>query len=69
MFYRRLRWAALAITALSLLWLLAPIWSFVSPLGWLGDPLVDRLERRVTGTTTRVILVFRRDEHDPCCWR
>ncbi|QDA57954.1 AI-2E family transporter [Thermomonas aquatica] len=61
MFYRRLQWAALAIAALSLLWLLAPILSpfvFAALLGWLGDPLVDRLERKGYRRNNAVILVF-----------
>jgi predicted PurR-regulated permease PerM len=60
-FYRRLQWAALAIGVLWLVWLLAPILSpfvFAALLGWLGDPLVDRLERMGRARNTAVILVF-----------
>ena len=48
-FYRRVQWAALALGVLWVVWLLAPILSpfvFAALLGWLGDPLVDRLEAR-----------------------
>ena len=56
-FLRRLQWAALALGVLWLVWLLAPILSpfvFAALLGWLGDPMVDRLEARgfiVTGSS------------------
>jgi predicted PurR-regulated permease PerM len=60
-FYRRLQWAALALGALWLVWLLAPILSpfvFAALVGWLGDPLVDRLKRRGLSGNTAVGLVF-----------
>ena len=60
-FIRRLQWAALALGALWIVWLLAPILSpfvFAALLGWLGDPLVDRLERAGRTRNTAVILVF-----------
>ena len=60
-FIRRLQWAALALGALWIVWLLAPILSpfvFAALLGWLGDPLVDRLERADRTRNTAVILVF-----------
>ena len=60
-FIRRLQWAALALGALWIVWLLAPILSpfvFAALLGWLGDPLVDRLERAGRTRHTAVILVF-----------
>lgn len=60
-FLRRLQWAALALGALWLLWLLAPVLTpfvIAAMLGWLGDPLVDRLERRGRSRNTAVILVF-----------
>ena len=50
-FYRRLQWTVVALLAGWLLWLLAPVLSpfvFAAILGWLGDPLVDRIERRYT---------------------
>ncbi|MEO5629670.1 MAG: AI-2E family transporter [Thermomonas sp.] len=60
-FLRRLQWAALAFGVLWLVWLLAPILSpfvFAALLGWLGDPLVDRLQRAGRDRNTAVILVF-----------
>lgn len=60
-FYRRLQWTALGLGVLGLIWLLAPILSpfaFAALLGWLGDPLVDRLEARKFKRNTAVILVF-----------
>ena len=60
-FIRRLQWAALALGAQWIVWLLAPILSpfvFAALLGWLGDPLVDRLERAGRTRNTAVILVF-----------
>jgi len=60
-FYRRLQWAAVSIGALWVVWLLAPIltpFALAALLGWLGDPLVDRLERRGLKRNTAVILVF-----------
>jgi predicted PurR-regulated permease PerM len=60
-FYRRLQWTAVALLAGALLWLLAPVLSpfvFAALLGWLGDPLVDRLEARGHKRNNAVILVF-----------
>jgi predicted PurR-regulated permease PerM len=60
-FLRRLQWAALAGAVLWLLWLLAPILTpfvIAAMLGWLGDPLVDRLERAGRSRNTAVSLVF-----------
>jgi predicted PurR-regulated permease PerM len=60
-FLRRLKWTALGLGVLWLLWLLAPILTpFVvaALLGWLGDPLVDRLERWGRSRNTAVTLVF-----------
>jgi len=60
-FLRRLQWAAAALGVLTLMWLLAPILTpFVvaALLGWLGDPLVDRLERRGLSRALAVTLVF-----------
>ena len=60
-FLRRLQWTALALGVLWLVWLLAPILTpfvFAALLGWLGDPLVDRLERKGRSRNTAVILVF-----------
>ena len=60
-FLRRLQWAALTLGVLWLVWLLAPILSpfvFAALLGWLGDPLVDRLQRAGRSRNTAVIMVF-----------
>ena len=60
-FYRRLQWAAIALGVLWLVWLLAPILTpfvLAALLGWLGDPLVDRLQRRGLSRNAAVILVF-----------
>lgn len=60
-FLRRLQWAALGVGACWLLWLLAPIltpFAVAALLGWLGDPLVDRLELAGRSRNTAVILVF-----------
>lgn len=60
-FLRRLQWAALGLAALWLLWVLAPILTpfvIAALLGWLGDPLVDRLERSGRSRNTAVSLVF-----------
>ena len=60
-FLRRLQWAAVGVGACWLLWLLAPIltpFAVAALLGWLGDPLVDRLELAGRTRNTAVILVF-----------
>ena len=60
-FYRRVQWAALAVGGLWLLWALSPILTpfvLAAMLGWLGDPLVDRLERRGWSRNRGVLLVF-----------
>lgn len=61
LFLRRLQWAALGLGACWLVWLLAPILSpfaFALILAWLGDPLVDRIERSGRSRNTAVALVF-----------
>lgn len=60
-FLRRLQWAAVALFALWVLWLLAPVLTpfvLAALLGWLGDPLVDRLEASGRSRSTAVALVF-----------
>ncbi|HLM54408.1 MAG TPA: AI-2E family transporter [Pseudoxanthomonas sp.] len=60
-FLRRLQWAAVALGVLAVIWLLAPILTpFVVAafLGWLGDPLVDRLQARGRSRNTAVVMVF-----------
>ena len=59
-FYRRLQWAALALFVLWVVSLLSPILSpfvFAALLGWLGDPMVDRLEARLMGAAREVWFV------------
>ena len=59
-FLRRLQWGLLALAVGWLLWLLAPVltpFAVAALLGWMGDPVVDRLERRLPRNTS-VILVF-----------
>ncbi|SDY70588.1 Predicted PurR-regulated permease PerM [Lysobacter sp. yr284] len=61
LFLRRLQWTALGVGACWLLWVLAPVLTpFVvaAMLGWLGDPLVDRIERTGRSRNTSVALVF-----------
>jgi predicted PurR-regulated permease PerM len=58
---RRWQWLAFSVTIGVLVWLLAPVLTpFVISmlLGYLGDPLVDRLERAGLGRTTSVFVVF-----------
>ena len=60
-FLRRLQWAAVGVGAFWLLWLLSPIltpFAVAALLGWLGDPLVDRLQRAGRSLNTAVIIVF-----------
>jgi predicted PurR-regulated permease PerM len=59
-FYRRVQWTALLLGVGWLVWLLAPIltpFALAALLGWLGDPIVDRLERRMSRNWA-VTLVF-----------
>jgi predicted PurR-regulated permease PerM len=58
---RRWQWLLIAAIAGWLLWLLAPILTpfvFAAMLGWLGDPLVDRLEARGWSRQLSVVFVF-----------
>lgn len=60
-FFRRLQWGALAVGLVWVIWLLTPVlvpFAFAALLAWMGDPMVDRLERRKVGRNTAVILVF-----------
>ncbi|MDQ3286877.1 MAG: AI-2E family transporter [Pseudomonadota bacterium] len=60
-FLRRVQWAVAAAVVIWLLGLLAPILTpfvLAALLGWLGDPLVDRLERAGRSRNVAVILVF-----------
>ncbi|MCM2336556.1 MAG: AI-2E family transporter, partial [Pseudomonas sp.] len=61
LFLKRLQWAAIALAALWMLWLLAPVLTpfvIAAMLGWLGDPLVDRIEARGHSRNTAVAWVF-----------
>ncbi|HET6196169.1 MAG TPA: AI-2E family transporter, partial [Acetobacteraceae bacterium] len=60
-FLRRLQWGLGALVAGWLVWLLAPVLTpFVvaALLGWLGDPLVDRIVRRGLSRNIAVAIVF-----------
>jgi predicted PurR-regulated permease PerM len=60
-FLRRLQWALCALAIGWLVWLLAPVLTpfvLAALLGWLGDPLVDRLERTCRSRNASVALVF-----------
>ncbi len=61
LFLRRLQWVALGLGVFWLIWLLAPILTpfvFALMLAWLGDPLVDRLQRAGRSRNVAVTLVF-----------
>ena len=58
---RRWQWLAVLLVVGFLVWRLAPILTpFVisAMLGWLGDPVVDRLERSGRARSTSVVIVF-----------
>ena len=58
---RRWQWLLIAVITGWLLWLLAPVLTpfvFAAMLGWLGDPTVDRLERRGWSRHLAVTFVF-----------
>ena len=58
---RRWQWLLVAAIAGWMLWLLAPVLTpfvFAAMLGWLGDPTVDRLERRGWSRHLAVTFVF-----------
>lgn len=60
-FLRRLQWALLVLGVGWLVWLLAPVLTpfvLAALLGWLGDPVVDRLERSGRSRNAAVMLVF-----------
>ena len=60
-FLKRLQWGLVAFAALWLIALLGPILTpfvLAALLGWLGDPLVDRLERGGRSRPVAVTLVF-----------
>ncbi len=60
-FLRQLKFGALVLAAAWLVWALAPVLTpfvLAALLGWLGDPLVDSLERRGRSRAVAVTLVF-----------
>lgn len=60
-FFRRLQWALLLLGVGLLIWVLTPVLTpFAASLllAWLGDPVVDRLEKRGLSRNASVGLVF-----------
>jgi len=60
-FLRRLQWGLLGLIVLWILWLLAPVLTpfvLAALLGWLGDPLVDRMQKRGVPRIGAVVMVF-----------
>jgi predicted PurR-regulated permease PerM len=60
-FLQRLQWGLLALAAGWLVWLLAPVLTpfvLAALLGWLGDPLVDRIEQSCRSRNAAVVMVF-----------
>lgn len=60
-FLRRLQWGMFVLAIGWMVWLLAPVLTpfvIAALLGWLGDPVVDRLERSGRSRNTSVALVF-----------
>jgi predicted PurR-regulated permease PerM len=60
-FLQRLQWGLLALASGWLVWLLAPVLTpfvLAALLGWLGDPLVDRMQARGVPRNGAVIMVF-----------
>ncbi len=60
-FLRRLQWALCALAIGWLVWLLAPVLTpfvLAALLGWLGDPLVDRIEQSCRSRNAAVAMVF-----------
>ncbi|MEO6138847.1 MAG: AI-2E family transporter [Luteimonas sp.] len=60
-FLLRLQWALLGLAVIWLIGLLAPVLTpfvLAALLGWLGDPLVDRIERAGYSRNIGVIVVF-----------
>ena len=61
LFLRRLKWMVVSAFGLWVMWLLAPILTpfvIAALLGWLGDPLADRLQARGLSRNVAVALVF-----------
>jgi len=61
LFLKRLQWGLVILIVAALVWALSPVLTpfvIAALFGWLGDPLVDRLERAGRSRNTAVILVF-----------
>ena len=60
-FFRRLQWALLFIGVGALIWVLTPVltpFAASALLAWLGNPVVERLQRRGLSRNSAVVLVF-----------
>jgi predicted PurR-regulated permease PerM len=60
-FFRRLQWGLLLLGVGWLIWMLAPVltpFAAALLLAWLGDPVVDRLQKSGRSRNTAVVLVF-----------
>jgi predicted PurR-regulated permease PerM len=60
-FFRRLQWALLLVGVGMLIWLMTPVltpFAAAALLAWLGDPVVDRLQKRGMSRNKAVGLVF-----------
>lgn len=60
-FYRRVQFAAVALGLFWLIWLLSPVLTpfvLAAMIGWLGDPLVDRIQARGASRNSAVLAVF-----------
>lgn len=60
-FLKRLQWGLVFLVVGWVVWLLGPVLTpfvLAALLGWLGDPMVDRLERRGRSRAVAVTLVF-----------
>ena len=60
-FLKRLQWGLVAFADGWVVWLLGPVLTpfvLAALIGWLGDPMVDRLERRGRSRAVAVTLVF-----------
>lgn len=60
-FLKRLQWALVGLLACWVLWLLSPVLTpfvLAALLGWLGDSLVDRMQKRGVPRNGAVVVVF-----------
>ncbi len=61
LFFRRLQWGLLLLAVGALIWVLTPVltpFAAAALLAWLGDPVVDRLQKRGMSRNSAVVLVF-----------